>query len=206
MQGMSERQYAAHAGVSRGAVQKARAAGRLVLFPDGSINARASDIRRAATTDPSKQRAASRLKPVPEAALGSVRETLKEQGLPAGGNVTFVQARTAHEIAKAHLARLTAHHAWRMGTAHRHAAAVRLSARAAVAARGRQRAVIEERPCPAEHRPDAERRRLYPSYRPFDRCRLHPRAAGHAQKALDIEATAARWAARVPSLIASHWR
>jgi hypothetical protein len=35
-----------------------------------------------------------------------VRETLKEQGLPAGGNVTFVQARTAHEIAKAHLARL----------------------------------------------------------------------------------------------------
>ncbi len=110
MQGMSERKYAAHAGVSRGAVQKARAAGRLVLFPDGSIDARASDIRRAATTDPTKQRAqsgkSSRLKPVPEAALGSVRETLKEQGLPAGGNVTFVQARTAHEIAKAHLARL----------------------------------------------------------------------------------------------------
>jgi hypothetical protein len=43
---------------------------------------------------------------VGEAAVGSVRETLKEQGLPAGGNVTFVQARTAHEIAKAHLARL----------------------------------------------------------------------------------------------------
>jgi hypothetical protein len=35
-----------------------------------------------------------------------VRETLKEQGLPTGGNVTFAQARTAHEIAKAHLARL----------------------------------------------------------------------------------------------------
>jgi len=43
---------------------------------------------------------------VPEAAVGSVRETLKEQGLPAGGAVSFVQARTAHEIAKAHLARL----------------------------------------------------------------------------------------------------
>ncbi|KAF0136327.1 MAG: hypothetical protein FD152_1046 [Xanthobacteraceae bacterium] len=28
MRGMSERQYAAHAGVSRGAIQKARAAGR----------------------------------------------------------------------------------------------------------------------------------------------------------------------------------
>ncbi|HXF89300.1 MAG TPA: hypothetical protein VNK48_13185 [Xanthobacteraceae bacterium] len=110
MQGMSERQYAAHAGISRGAVQKARAAGRLVLFPDGSIDARASDIRRAQATDPSKQRQPAnkpaRLKPVPEAAVGSVRETLKEQGLPAGGNVTFVQARTAHEIAKAHLARL----------------------------------------------------------------------------------------------------
>jgi hypothetical protein len=110
MQGMSERQYAAHAGISRGAVQKARAAGRLVLFPDGSIDARASDVRRAATTDPTKQRAQTgkppRFKPVPEAALGSVRETLKEQDLPAGGNVTFVQARTAHEIAKAHLARL----------------------------------------------------------------------------------------------------
>ncbi len=110
MQGMSERQYAAHAGISRGAVQKARAAGRLVMFPDGSIDAQASDLRRAATTDPSKQRQQAgkpaRLKPVSEAAVGSVRETLKEQGLPAGGNVTFVQARTAHEIAKAHLARL----------------------------------------------------------------------------------------------------
>ena len=47
---------------------------------------------------------------VADAAVGSVRETLKEQGLPVsgpeGGGVTFVQARTAHEIAKAHLARL----------------------------------------------------------------------------------------------------
>lgn len=40
-----------------------------------------------------------------EAALGSVRETLKEQGLPTG-RISFVEARTAHEIAKAHLARL----------------------------------------------------------------------------------------------------
>ena len=36
--GLSEREYAAHAGISRGAVQKARASGRLVLYPDGSIN------------------------------------------------------------------------------------------------------------------------------------------------------------------------
>jgi hypothetical protein len=59
------------------------------------------------STDPSRRRAPSeKLRPVAEAAVGSVRETLKEQGLPAAGNVTFVQAHTAHEIAKAHLARL----------------------------------------------------------------------------------------------------
>jgi len=55
MQGMSERAYAAHAGLSRGAIQKARKSGRLVLFADGSIDATASDARRAATTDPDQQ-------------------------------------------------------------------------------------------------------------------------------------------------------
>jgi len=47
MQGMSERQYAAHVGLSRGAIQKAKDAGRLVLFADGSIDAAASDERRS---------------------------------------------------------------------------------------------------------------------------------------------------------------
>ena len=66
MQGMSERQYAAHVGLSRGAIQKAKMAERLVLYPDGSINAAASDARRAETTDPSKTRTppAPKLKPV----------------------------------------------------------------------------------------------------------------------------------------------
>jgi len=41
MQGMSERQYAARVGFSRGAIQKAKAAERLVLYPDGSIDAEA---------------------------------------------------------------------------------------------------------------------------------------------------------------------
>ena len=49
MQGMSERQYAAPAGLSRGAIQKAKAAERLVLFSDGSIDAVGSDSRRAET-------------------------------------------------------------------------------------------------------------------------------------------------------------
>ena len=42
MEGMSEREYAAHAGLSRGAIQKAKSSGRLVLHADGSIDAAAS--------------------------------------------------------------------------------------------------------------------------------------------------------------------
>jgi len=55
MEGLSERAYAAHSGLSRGAVQKARKNGRLVLLPDGSINAAASDARRGVMTDPDQQ-------------------------------------------------------------------------------------------------------------------------------------------------------
>jgi hypothetical protein len=115
--GMSERAYAADAGISRGAVQKARASGRLVLHADGSIDAAASDVRRAQATDPAMQRrrnaSSPRLRPVPEAAVGAVSETLREQGLSApsatGGmgasadakGVTYLQARTANEVLKA---------------------------------------------------------------------------------------------------------
>ncbi len=56
MEGMSERAYAAHSGLSRGAIQKARKASRLVVYGDGSINAAASDARRAEMTDPDQQR------------------------------------------------------------------------------------------------------------------------------------------------------
>lgn len=109
MQGMSERAYAAHVGLSRGAVQKAKETGRLVQHADGSIDATASDARRAATTDPSKSRAlpkagTPRMKPVPDTALSAVGDTLREQGLstPAtGGGTTFLQARTANEVLKA---------------------------------------------------------------------------------------------------------
>jgi hypothetical protein len=55
MEGMSERAYADHSRLSRGAVQKARKNGRLVLLPDGSINAAASDARRGVMTDPDQQ-------------------------------------------------------------------------------------------------------------------------------------------------------
>jgi len=84
MQGMSERDYAARAGLSRGAIQKAKAAERLVLHADGSIDSAASDARRAAATDPSKQRREPppKLKRVPNAALSAVGDTLRENGLP----------------------------------------------------------------------------------------------------------------------------
>ena len=120
MEGMSERAYAARVGLSRGAVQKAKAAQRLVLHADGSIDAEASDQQRSAATDPSKTRKASQLKPVPEAAVAAVRDTLQGEGrtregdagdapgpaseAPApvpGGGTTFLQARTAHEVLKA---------------------------------------------------------------------------------------------------------
>ncbi len=112
MKGMSERRYAAHVGLSRGAIQKARLAGRLVILDDGSIDPAASDARRAAMTDPSKQRSgpnAARLKPVPDAALSAVGDTLRESGIatPAtGGGTTFLQAKTANEVLKAQERRL----------------------------------------------------------------------------------------------------
>ncbi|TYO83971.1 hypothetical protein [Oceanicella actignis] len=108
MQGMSERQYAARVGLSRGAIQKAKAAGRLVLHEDGSIDAEASDALRAQATDPSKTSKTPakerKLKPVPEAAVSAVGGTLREQGLAApttGGGTTFLQAKTANEVLKA---------------------------------------------------------------------------------------------------------
>lgn len=105
-QGMSEREYAAHAGVSRGAVQKARASGWFVLHADGSIDAAASDARRRQATDPSMQRGrhSPSLRPVPDTAVGAGRQTLREQGLPApqaAGGMTYLQARTANEVLKA---------------------------------------------------------------------------------------------------------
>ena len=56
MEGMSEREYSAHSGLARGAIQKARKARRLVVYSDRSINAAASDVLRGQMTDPDQQR------------------------------------------------------------------------------------------------------------------------------------------------------
>ena len=79
MKGMSEREYAAHSGLSRGGVQKARKNGRLVVYDDGSINAAASDVRRAEMTDPDQQ-----------------RRSLGGDGLASGAGETssYIKART----------------------------------------------------------------------------------------------------------------
>jgi hypothetical protein len=91
----------------------AKTAGRLVLHPDGSIDAVASDARRAAATDPSKQRGAPapappKLKPVPNTAISAVGDTLRENGLPppTTGGATFLQAKTANEVLKSQERRL----------------------------------------------------------------------------------------------------
>jgi hypothetical protein len=109
--GLSIRAYARRRGISHVAVLRAIKQGRVPLEPDGTVDPAKADASWARSTDPGRaapkpKASAERLRPVAAAAVGSVRETLKEQGLPFGGNLTFVQARTAHEIAKAHLARL----------------------------------------------------------------------------------------------------
>ena len=109
--GKSIRAYARHRKVSHVAVLRAIKQGRVPVQPDGTIDQTRADAAWERSTDPGRAKAEAKsshekLRPIAEAEVGSVRETLKEQGLPAGGSVTFVQARTAHEIAKAHLARL----------------------------------------------------------------------------------------------------
>ena len=100
--GLSIRAYARHRGVSDRAVRKAIQSGRIRVLADGTIDASAADSDWIANTDPAKQR---KINGDSEAAQ-SVRDTLRENGRSPSGLTTFEQARTAHEIAKAHLARL----------------------------------------------------------------------------------------------------
>ena len=109
--GLSIRAYARHRGVSHVAVLRAIKTGRVTPEPDGTIDPAKADASWERSTDPGRNKPTAqskpeKLRPVAEPALGSVRETLREQGLPAGARVTFVEARTAREIAMAHLTRL----------------------------------------------------------------------------------------------------
>jgi DNA primase len=115
----SNRELARQLGVSETAVRQAEKAGRIRREADGSWDPAKVKAAWARNTDQTQQRPARSgrqtgkhrtLKPVPEAALGAVRDTLREHGEPivagSGQAMTFMQARTANEVLKAQERRL----------------------------------------------------------------------------------------------------
>ena len=115
----SNRELARQLGVSETAVRRAERAGRIKREACGSWDLAKVKAAWAGNTDPAQQRgepsagngsrrAARRaVKPVPEAAVGAVRDTLREHGEPvSAGGMTFMQARTANEVLKAQERRL----------------------------------------------------------------------------------------------------
>ena len=103
--GLSIRGYAAHRGVSHTSVRKAIASGRVTLEPDGSIDLAKADGSWVQNADPSKTRASPKLKPVPEAAVSAVRETLSESGSPLVGGMSYLHAKTAEKVLTVQLLR-----------------------------------------------------------------------------------------------------
>jgi hypothetical protein len=116
MRATSNRKLAQALGVSETAVRKALAAGRISRDPDSGFDIARVKRQWAGNTDAAQQRPAAKanpsLRPVPAAALASVRETLRESGDPHGaepiavGGPSFLQARTANEVLKAQERRL----------------------------------------------------------------------------------------------------
>jgi hypothetical protein len=112
----SNRELARQLGVSETAVRRAEKAGRIKREADGAWDPARVKAAWAGNTDQAQQRHARRdrptgkhraLKPVPEAAVGAVRDTLREHGEPiVAGAMTFMQARTANEVLKAQERRL----------------------------------------------------------------------------------------------------
>lgn len=76
--------------------------GRVVTFPDGSIDAASTQARRAADGNPAYAHAQEMagMRPIPAAATAAVSETLREQTAEPGA-VNFASARTANEVMKA---------------------------------------------------------------------------------------------------------
>ena len=105
----SNRALARALGVSETAVRKAEKAGRIRCAADGNWDVDRVRAAWGANADAAQQRPGHRgLRPVPEAVVGAVQQTLQEQGLPAAptGGMTFLQARTANEVLKAQERRL----------------------------------------------------------------------------------------------------
>jgi len=108
MRTTSNRELARHIGVSETAVRRAEKAGRIRREADGSWDLGRVQAAWSSNTDRAQQRRQhGAMKPVPEAAVGAVRETLREHGEPvSAGGMTFMQARTANEVLKAQERRL----------------------------------------------------------------------------------------------------
>jgi hypothetical protein len=108
MRTTSNRELARRLGVSETSVRRAEKAGRIKREPDGAWDLARVKAAWARNTDRAQQRRQhGAMKPVPEAALGAVRETLREHGEPiAAGAMTFMQARTVNEVLKAQERRL----------------------------------------------------------------------------------------------------
>jgi len=101
----SNRELARQLGVSETAIRKAEKAGRIRKEAGGGWDLAKVRAAWGSNTDQAQQR--GRMKPVPEAAVGAVRDTLKEQGeAVAAGAMTYMQARTANEVLKAQERRL----------------------------------------------------------------------------------------------------
>jgi pyruvate/2-oxoglutarate dehydrogenase complex dihydrolipoamide acyltransferase (E2) component len=104
MRATSNRKLAEALGVSETAVRKTLAAGRISREADGGFDIAKIKRQWAGNTDAAQQRPAAKAgqRPVPAAALESVRETLPDQGKePAPGSPSFLQARMANEVLKA---------------------------------------------------------------------------------------------------------
>jgi hypothetical protein len=108
MRTSSNRELARQVGVSEAAVRRAEKAGRIKRESDGSWDLARVKAGWSRNTDRAQQRRQhAGMRPVPEAAVGAVRETLREHGEPvAAGGMTFMQARTANEVLKAQTARI----------------------------------------------------------------------------------------------------
>src|SRR5918996_2912170 len=108
MRTSSNRELARQIGVSETAVRRAEKAGRIRREPDDAWDRAHVKALWARNTDRAQQRRQhGAMKPVPEAAVGAVRDTLREHGEPiAAGAMTFMQARTASEVLKAQERRL----------------------------------------------------------------------------------------------------
>jgi hypothetical protein len=126
--GVSRRSYAAQRGVSESAVRKAIATGRITTLPDGTIDPARADLEWGTQTDPARQQGqnarqmaaataagtarAAATKPVPQAAIRAVADTLRDAGTDpgsqetTGGEVSFLRARMANEVLKAQTAKV----------------------------------------------------------------------------------------------------